>query len=510
MGSLMTTRPSARDQRGFTLVEVMVAIFILLVGVLGVVSMVDGANAVTSKTKAREGGTNVARSVIEIARSVRYRDLTAAALLAQLDSRPGMEDVDPGADYTIRARGFDYAATLTVCSLDDPQDGLGNHAGPISYCADTNVLAAGAPSKDRNPDDYKRVRITLRWNTRATGQSITQTSSIINPVGGLGPSVTGLIMETPVSPTDDPLLVETNVNTARFKATTSTSAANVTWSVSGQAQGAASGGPKTWTFDWDITDATTNEPIYYDCTYVIQADAFDSQGRSGAPYAKTVRLNRMLPIKPEGFAGGRNGNGDFVDLSWVTNPECDIVGYRVFRGDSPATITTPVTCVGESSSTLDAETDECIDDAPGGDVYYQLVALDTPSGGGAPREGTKTDPLHIGPPSANVVPSVPTNLSACVGGQSGCLVANGVPADDGVLVVRWDASTDSDGTVQLYRIYRDGVAYANRHAAFYPKAGELLSWIEPEPDGFDHAYRISAVDDDFGESALSAELVASP
>ena len=89
-------------------------------------------------------------------------------------------------------------------------------------------------------------------------------------------------------------------------------------------------------------------------------------------------------------------------------------------------------------------------------------------------------------------------------------MANGVPADDGVLVVRWDASTDSDGTVQLYRIYRDGVAYANRHAAFYPKAGELLSWIEPEPDGFDHAYRISAVDDDFGESALSAELIASP
>ena len=172
--------------------------------------MVDGANAVTSKTRAREGGTNIARSVIEISRSVRYRDLTAQSLLDELDARPGLQDVDPGTDYAINARNLDYAATITVCSLDDPQDGLGDHNGPIAYCADSDVLAAGGTATDRNPDDYKRVRVTLRWTTRETGQSITQTSSIINPVGGLGPTVTGLIMETPTSPTADPLLIESD------------------------------------------------------------------------------------------------------------------------------------------------------------------------------------------------------------------------------------------------------------------------------------------------------------
>jgi prepilin-type N-terminal cleavage/methylation domain-containing protein len=500
----VSTHPPALDQRGFTLVEVMVAIFVLLVGVLGVVSMVDGANAVTSKTRAREGGTNIARSVIEISRSVRYRDLTATALLDELDSRDGLEDVEPGPDYAIHARGLDYAATITVCSLDDPQDGLGNHNGPVAYCADSDVLAAGANAADRNPDDYKRVRVTLRWTTRSTGQSITQTSSIINPVGGLGPSVTGLVMQTPPSVTADPLLIEDpNAFSAHFIATTSTSAAQVTWSVSGRAKGQADGGPKTWSFDWDITDPSTHDPIYYDCTYVIQADAFDSQGRSGAPYAKTVRLNRMLPLKPEGFAGGRNGNGNFVDLAWVTNPECDVVGYRVYSGDSPTTITNPVTCLGAATPTLDAKADECIHNAPAGNVWYRLVALDTPSAGGTPREGADSDVLAIGPVSGNNVPSVPTGLSSCIGGQAGCLVANGVSADEGVLVIRWLPSVDTDGTIQLYRIYRDGVAYANRHASFYPKTGELLAWIEPEPDSSSHTYRISAVDDDFGESALS-------
>lgn len=505
----MNVRPCMRDQRGFTMVEVMVAIVILLVGVLGVVAMVDGANAVTSKTKAREGGTNVARSVIEISRSIRYRDLTAASLLGALDSRPGLEDQAPlTADYVIESRGIDYDASITVCSLDDPQDGLGTHTGPITFCADSAALAAGAPSNDRNPDDYKRVRVTLNWNTRATGQSVTQTSSIINPVGGLGPTVTDLTMISPVSTTTTPLTVEADVTNVQFKATTSSSAAEMNWSVSGKTQGKATGGPKTWSFNWNI--GLSSAPKFYDCTYIIQADAFDTGGRSGAPLSKTVRLNRMLPVKPTSFIGGRNGNGTYVDLSWVQNPECDVVGYRIYRGTSAASITTPVTCVGEGSATLGPGKDGCIDNPGAGDVYYQVVALDTNTSGSTIREGVKSDVLHIAPPSGNALPTVPSGLSACIGGQPGCNVANNVAADDGVLVIRWTGSTDSDGTIQLYRIYRDGVAYANRYSSFYPKAGELLAWIEPKPDSSAHAYRISAVDDRFGESGLSDPLSASP
>jgi hypothetical protein len=297
------------------------------------------------------------------------------------------------------------------------------------------------------------------------------------------------------------------VNNVSFKATTSSSAAEMNWSVSGKTQGKATGGPKTWNFDWNIGLASA--PKFYDCTYVIQADAFDTGGRSGAPLSKTVRLNRMLPVKPATFAGGRNGNANYVDLSWVTNPECDVVGYRIYRGTSAATITTQITCVGETA-TLGPNKDGCIDNAPAGDVYYQVVALDTNTAGTVIREGTKSDVLHIGPTGANALPSAPTNLSACVGGQVNCNVANNVPADDGVLVIRWDPSTDSDGTIQLYRIYRDGVAYTDRHGAFYQKPGELLAWIEPTPDSNAHTYRISAIDDKFGESALSAPLSASP
>ena len=87
-----------------TLVEVTVAMVILLVGVLGTVTMIDGANAVTSRTKAREGGTALARSILEIGRGVPYKELTADRLLEELDDRSGFEDARPGVTSTASSR----------------------------------------------------------------------------------------------------------------------------------------------------------------------------------------------------------------------------------------------------------------------------------------------------------------------------------------------------------------------------------------------------------------------
>ena len=64
----MRTTLSSPDQRGFTIVEVMVAMAILLVGLLGTVAMIDGANATTASTRGREGATNLARELVEASR----------------------------------------------------------------------------------------------------------------------------------------------------------------------------------------------------------------------------------------------------------------------------------------------------------------------------------------------------------------------------------------------------------------------------------------------------------
>src|SRR5258705_449389 len=81
-GSTMTrllNKPLRRadDESGFTIIEVMVAIFILLIGVLGAVTLTNTANAITNNNKAREGATNLSREIAEAARQVDYDKLNS-------------------------------------------------------------------------------------------------------------------------------------------------------------------------------------------------------------------------------------------------------------------------------------------------------------------------------------------------------------------------------------------------------------------------------------------------
>jgi len=56
------------EEAGYTIVEVMVAIVILVFGVLGALVLVEGGQASTSRTVAREQGTNLARDLLERSR----------------------------------------------------------------------------------------------------------------------------------------------------------------------------------------------------------------------------------------------------------------------------------------------------------------------------------------------------------------------------------------------------------------------------------------------------------
>jgi prepilin-type N-terminal cleavage/methylation domain-containing protein len=511
----MPARAYPSQEHGFTLIEVLVAMMVLLVGVLGVVTLVDGANAVTSKTKAREGGTAIARSIIEVSRSIRYRDLTQTSLEAALNTRPALTDSKPGTPgHTITNRGIDYELTLTVCSLDDPKDDLGARPTGVLFCTDSD----GPPvtARDRNPDDYKRVRVRLDWSTRSTPHSVTQTSSIINPVGGLGPTVSGLTMTSPLSSSADEVRIEGSsaspINSASFAAVTSGFAAELTWSIGGASQGKANGGPVNWDFTWNFTDGGTDPGniVYYDCKYFIQADGFDAEGRAGAPRVLTVILNRREPIPVGDVVAGRNGSGDRVDVRWTGNPECDVIGYRVYRSSVAGSLGIQVDCPDPDQPDPSVTTkDSCVDeDAPGtGPLYYTVVAVDTLASG-ALREGTQGAQVSVPASGGNSLPTAPTGVTSCIGGQVGCVGPDGDAVPDGQIVIRWVPSVDADGSVAFYRIYRDGTAYSDRWDEFFPETGGLLAWLEYSPGTGSHTYRVTAVDNLEGESALSDPVTA--
>lgn len=132
-----------RGEAGFTIVEVMVAVVMLVVGVLAMLVMIDGSLASTSRTTAREQATNLARDLVERSRQVPYAstttDAAAAALAATLPENPAVG----GASFVVQRRNVNYAVTVTACSIDDPSDGAG--VGDETFC--------DAPSQSGGPGD---------------------------------------------------------------------------------------------------------------------------------------------------------------------------------------------------------------------------------------------------------------------------------------------------------------------------------------------------------------------
>ena len=114
--------PPTRDRRtgvaGFTLVEVMVAMLVLLVGILGTLKLFDGALTGTAGNNARVGATNLGRELAETARGLDYDKLTPALLADTLQAR-GLGAATP---WKIVRRGVSYTIAESVCTYDDAAD----------------------------------------------------------------------------------------------------------------------------------------------------------------------------------------------------------------------------------------------------------------------------------------------------------------------------------------------------------------------------------------------------
>lgn len=467
--SMTAPRHNLSSQAGFSLVELVVAMAVLLIGVTGVMTMLDRANQRTVDNRAREAGTALAREVTERVRSLPYPSITSGGLPGQLQSMQGLSDDSGDPGWQIRRRGVVFTLTISACSVDDGKDSYGTHDAS-SWCA-----GGGAPGTDRNPDDYKRVTLDVTWSQPdAKGRAHEQTL-INSPGNAAGPAVTNLVVTQPASVVDKVGYCENTGNcpsSLTFRATTSVKPATLTWAVDGADRGPATGANTTWDFVWDISTVT-------DGAYLISARAFDSEGRSSAQRARTITLNRFVPIAPRGFAAGRNGA--IVDAEWVANPERDVLGYRVYRQVGGG----PVEQVGGTCADYQAtmtRRSSCYDSAPpAGNVVYWVRAVDRDDAG-ALRNGTASTSVTV--TADSTAPGPVTNLS-----RSGSTLT-------------WSAPAGTPAPA-FYRIYRDGSAYADRYDR---TGGPELTWTEGRGGGTTHTYWVTAVSSQLAESTATGPV----
>jgi type II secretory pathway pseudopilin PulG len=480
----MTCRRGHVEQAGFTLVEVLVAAFVLMVGVLSMLALFDLANATTVVDRQREGATSLAREITEGARSVPFDELVSTVSLnAELQAMPGLEDDSAGGGpYTVKRRGTVFTVVTSVCTVDDVKDGGGSRPSGASFCSDSTT----ADTADANPEDYRRVKATVSWTHRGITRSVTQTGIVNNP--GSGPGVHSVVPDGWAAPYE----ITTDVPALTIRITTTDPAKVVSWSLDGTKQSTApvqsDGTAQLWTVDWQIA-ALDDGP------YVITAEAFDANGVSGPSRTETITLNRYLPRKPGHVAGGRNGLGS-VDIEWAANTERDIIGYEVERTDAASTETGQVVC-GFVAQKLDTT---CIDPSPpdADAIYYHVRAYDKAPGTGAPRPGEWSDPLKV--IRTNQPPFAPPRVDASTTfpGTSSAVVT---------LTFQRPAPQDPDpgDSIAFFRIYRvdpgaqPGVR--DRYDRWY-REGDSLTWEDIHTGGSKHDYYVSAVDTNYAESVM--------
>jgi len=510
----------AGGEQGFALVEVLVAAVLLLVGLAGILDLVDAAASTTTTTRTREAATTLQRELVEGARSVPYGLMEPGTLAGLVSRRPGLSDSSLTPGWTISRRKAVFTVSVGVCTVDDPRDGIGAHqagtfcrpgrAASAAECArlmndsasqaaparalagdcgldidldgsvdglvdETSTAcdfgACGSPV-DPNPADYKRVVSLVRW---AGGRWNLQTTTVNQSGAAAAPAVTSFSAATEKVTTGTGLVLNATVDPTPAVVSITLDGRQVT-----TASPATAG---AWTATWylgPVSDADGGQPAgaeVLDGHHLLSAAGLDRYGQFGAKRSVAVLVNRRRPFAPALVSAGRNGG--VVEIEWSPPKESDLEGHRVYR----------LTSTGGRVLVCElARSTGCQEANPpaSGDLSYDVVGVDRdPSG--ALREGDRSAAAVA--TSTNRPPPPPQSLGAT-------LEAGGV-------VLRWSAPATPDpdpgDAIDHYNVYRDGTSRTNRIDR--TEAAEP-SWTDTTANGVQHTYWVTAVDRHLAESPV--------
>jgi Tfp pilus assembly protein PilV len=496
-GPLPTAPVRRRSDAGFTIIEVLIAAVVMIVGVMSLFALLDDSVRTVAATRAREGATNLARAIIEDAHTISYAQLSPSSIESQLQTMKGLADASGEAGWQIVRNGVTYTVTATDCSIDDPKDGYGKHDS--TFCSDSSTEYNGTGTLDTQPADLKRVTVEVKWKAKGRSPVVRQVATFTAAGEATGLSASGLqlafpALEHPTAPVvETPLITELT-----FNVTAPASATRVDWAVDGARQPTSATleekSETLWKFNWPIGGLS-------DGAYQITAQAVNATGVIGPPISIIVTLIRGAPNAPSGLNAGYNtvyvkGKPHLVvELEWHANSERNVLGYRVYKplASEPFKELTCPPSLSEQSLNL-----SCIDFNPpkptAKNLTYEVAAIYHPgTGGQALSEELKAGPFA----SFNVTggeplpegPNAPPKLE---------LKKN----EDGSVTLTWEKPT-SGPTVSFYRIYRGTTNYTGRYAVTGSGASTTYTDTNAETA---HEYWVTAVGEHLTESSFTGPV----
>src|SRR5437879_6097401 len=99
---LRRTRPAAAGEAGFTLIETLIASVVLVVGIAMFFNSLNVSVHAEANSRAREGATNLAREILEDARTLPFAQLAPYSIVHELQQMPGLASTSPPAWTIVR------------------------------------------------------------------------------------------------------------------------------------------------------------------------------------------------------------------------------------------------------------------------------------------------------------------------------------------------------------------------------------------------------------------------
>lgn len=172
-----------RDERGFSIVELIVTAAVIAAGLFGLMGVFLGSLTASASADARTSAAGIATTELEALRAIPYRDL-------------GFETTAAGYVST-----FEGATTVTVAASRAQTTPIGTAvlAKGISFAVRRHVVWGASRTQATGYDNaFKRVVALVTW-TDKSGSHIVRQDSAIYP-GGLGPQVASTTTSSSVAP----------------------------------------------------------------------------------------------------------------------------------------------------------------------------------------------------------------------------------------------------------------------------------------------------------------------
>ncbi|HEX4188678.1 MAG TPA: hypothetical protein VHY83_12340 [Solirubrobacteraceae bacterium] len=479
---------------GFTLFEVLIAAVVLIVGLTTLFGLLDVSVKATASTRAREGGTNLAREILEDARTLSYAQIAPNSIVGLLQGMHGLENTSGGGTWQIARRGVTYTVAVTECAIDDPKDGFGKHENALAFCKDPGE---GVGTSDGQPEDFKRVTTEVSWTAIGRKPVVKQVETLTAAGEAPGLSASGLKLVKPVlggqnSATAPVITVQPAENKLVFSVQSPAGTKAMEWALDGvrQTNEPTFVGGTEWQFSWLIPVGEVS-----DGAYQVSVQAVDSTGVYGPPVSITVTLIRSVPAAPKITYAGFNEvyvsgvKKQVVELEWQGNTERNVVGYRVYNPSGELVCPSSSETLSRQTSCIDFLTAAHAPKVTDANLTYTAVALYRPAEG--ETVGKAIAQGVVASKALSKTPLAPPELTLLEAEKSA----------EGPVTLKW-TQPSGGATVAFYRVYRGSRNYTERYATVSAASKEFTDTNAE----LTHQYWVTAVSESMTETPLTLSV----